>query len=78
MMKVRLVEVQGDQEEFADLIGCNGRLTDLRADGRTFMPDGRGDFLTMVNKRTTRKGDRVKVATKLGNVFVFRVLEGGK
>jgi hypothetical protein len=26
MKKVRLVEVQGDQEEFADLIGTEGKL----------------------------------------------------
>lgn len=52
-MRARLVEVRGDQEEFADLIGCAG---ELRLDRPySFLPDGRGDWLEMPGGRL-RKG----------------------
>ena len=72
-MKVRLVNVQGDQEDFADLIGSNGTLQQL-SDGLTFMPDNRGDWLTMKPRRKQEKDGKIIVSTTLGNTFTFRLL----
>lgn len=77
--KVRLVSVDGDEpEEFADLIGSEGSLGPAAvADGKrlTFMPANRGDWLTMSVKRETTTGDKVRIFTKLGNTFTFRLLK---
>ena len=74
-MKVQatLVEVHGDQMEFADLIGETGTLHLSKANGLNwFMPNNRGDTLEMVRKRASRKGDKISVRTALGNRFVFQ------
>ncbi len=71
-MKVRLTAVEGDQEEFADLIGTEGELH-LSPGNNWYNPNGRGDSLQMESKRITRKEDRITVSTHLGNKFVFRV-----
>ena len=74
--KCRLVEVQGDQEDFADLIGRNGHLTlsDLGDDERNvFVPESRGDWLSMLVKSVREMGDRVTVVTEMDNTFVFKM-----
>jgi len=75
--KVRLVEVRGDQEEYADLIGTEG---ELRLDPKStdsginwYNPTGSGETLTLSRKRVTEKDGKVTVHTKLGNTFVFRL-----
>jgi hypothetical protein len=73
-MRVKLVSVLGDQEEFADLIGTEGDLT-IRHKTGTFNPDNRGDWLVMEKKRWTRRNGMVKISTILGNTFIFRELE---
>lgn len=77
--KVRLVAVEGDQEDFADLIGTEGvlRLDPVSTDSgiNWFNPTGSGETLTLSRKRVTEKNGKVKVFTKLGNVFTFRLME---
>lgn len=77
--KVRLVSVEGDQEEYADLIGTEG---DLRIDPKStdsginwFNPEGTGETLTLARKRVIEKDGKVIVHTKLGNKFTFRLKE---
>lgn len=65
----KLVSVEGDQAEYADMIGQTGRL--YLAPGNNWF--GSGESLTMNRKRASKKGDRVRVSTHLGNVFVFQV-----
>lgn len=73
-MKARLVEVQGDQEEYADLIGTNGTLY-LEGNNNWYLPANRGDHLSFAVKRKVNIApDKVRVFTKLGNVFTFRLL----
>ena len=76
MQKVRLVEVQGDQEDFADLIGKAGKLHLVKTNDKlnTFFPDDRGDFLSLAVKRVTDKNDKIQVLTQFGNKFIFRKL----
>jgi hypothetical protein len=72
--KARLVEVQGDQEDFADLIGTTGTLY-LEGNNNWFLPENRGDHLSFVIKRKVNVApDKVRVFTKLGNTFTFRLL----
>jgi hypothetical protein len=68
----KLVSVEGDQAEYADMIGQTGRLY-LAPGNNWFGPKGWGESLTMSRKRASKKGDRVRVSTHLGNVFVFQV-----
>ncbi len=74
-MRVRLVGVTGDQEDFADLIGTEGKL-ELAIDKAVYMPDNRGDWLTMKRRRVLHAGGMVTVATKLRNTFTFKKLDG--
>lgn len=77
--KVRLVNVEGDQEEFADLIGAEGELrldpASKSSDLNWFNPNGRGDSLGLSRKRVTEAQGKVKVFTVLGNCFTFRLIE---
>lgn len=77
--KVKLVSVEGDQEEFADLIGASGELrldpASKSSELNWFNPAGRGDSLGLSRKRVTEKDGKVKVFTQLGNCFTFRLLE---
>lgn len=68
----KLVRVEGDQEEYADMIGQTGRLY-LSPGNNWFAPSGWGESLTMSRKRASKKDDRIRVSTHLGNVFVFQV-----
>lgn len=72
-INVRLTQVFGDQEEFADLIGRNGVLT--LGDRNVFNPnEGGWGWLTLDKKRIIEKDGKITVSTKLGNKFVFKVL----
>ena len=71
---VRLIEVLGDQEDFADLIGTEGELH-LDGTNNWFLPEHRGDMLSLAIKRKVEGDGKVKVHTKLGNTFTFRLLE---
>lgn len=68
-----LVGVEGDQAEFADMIGTTGRLY-LNTGNNWYGPKGSGESITLTRKRVTRKDDKVRVHTKLGNVFTFRLV----
>lgn len=73
-MRAELIEVQGDQEEFADLIGEQG---DLKLPGKNkgenyFLPDS-GDSLTMLVKNIRTNGNKTTVKTQWGNTFIFRI-----
>jgi len=72
-----LVGVEGDQAEFADMIGQTGRLF-LAPGNNWFGPKGWGESLTMTRKRASRKDDKVRVSTRLGDVFTFRVASDTK
>lgn len=69
--RVRLVGVQGDQEEFADLLGTVGSLVKTKADGLCYMAEGSGDFLSMVGALVRRVETKIYVETAVGNVFTF-------
>lgn len=77
--QVRLIEVQGDQEEFADLIGTEGELQLIGPSSphNWFNPDERGDSLSLAVKRSVEKDGNIKVYTKLGNTFTFKVKNEG-
>ena len=73
--KARLVAVEGDQEELADLIGVSGKLAET-VEGLIFVTEDGGDFLGMRPAGVPCCiGDRLHVTTKLGNTFTFE-LEG--
>lgn len=68
--RVKLSDVRGDVEEYADIIGKAG---DLRLG-----PDGVGSFswsgsewLEFRRNRSLRKDGRIRVWTEMGNTFVF-------
>jgi hypothetical protein len=76
---VRLLWVEGDEAAgFRDLMGAEGVLRPGEAGRTLFAPDGRGDWLQLA----ARPGDeadggdgRIRISTRLGNVFVFLPLE---
>lgn len=76
--KAKLVEVQGDQEEYADLIGATGELqlheTDKSAELNWFSPKNRGDTLGLTRKTVTENGKKVVVSTRMGNKFTFQLI----
>ena len=73
--KVRLIEIQGDQEEFADLIGESGDLqlheTNKSHELNWFNPNHRGDSLSFNVKKKVEKDNKIIVYSSLGNIFVF-------
>lgn len=73
-MRVKLLWVEGDAEEFADLIGLEGELKGPRLGDFIFLPDKRTDWVTLEGATETldEKGRR-RIKTGLGNTFVFRV-----
>lgn len=77
--KVRLVNVEGDQAEYADLIGTEGvlRLDPTSTDSgiNWYNPERSGETLSLSRKRVLESNGKVKVFTKLGNCFTFRLLE---
>ena len=73
--KYKLIEVQGSQLEFADLIGAVGPIRHT-VDGLTFLPDGRGDWLCMRPTAQQRTGTKFSIKTGYGNTFVFEEAVG--
>ena len=67
--KVRLDSVEGDQSEFSDLIGKTGQL--FISDDHSWFNVKHGGCVSLYRKRVTIKGDKIRVSTKLGNVFNF-------
>jgi hypothetical protein len=67
---VRLVDVRGDVEEYADLIGRSGSLR-LGSDGVSSFSWGGNEWLEFRRKRATRKDGKIRVRTEMGNTFVF-------
>lgn len=78
---VTLLWVEGDDaSEFGDLLGATGELragcSGERGEAYRFMPKGRGDWVSLIAKNTTVTVDgKIRVSTKLGNVFVFRAVK---
>ena len=70
--QAKLVKVEGNQVEHADMIGQTGRLF-LSPGNNWFAPKGWSESLEMKRKRVTKKGNTIRVSTSLGNVFVFEV-----
>ena len=70
-IQAKLIEVQGNQEEFADLIGETGELH-LEPSNDWFLPQNSNDTLTMSRKRFVDKDCKITISTALGNKFVFR------
>jgi hypothetical protein len=79
---VRLIEVQGDQEDFADLIGNNGVLSlsdkTTNEDRNTFFPDNKGDFLSLLTKNIVEKDGKIIISTRSGNIFTFKIIGENK
>lgn len=78
---VRMAEcigVEGDVEEFDDLIGTKGKKGKLRLDPKSTEMSvnwfNGGDPVNFARKRVTEKDGIVKVFTTLGNVFKFRLI----
>lgn len=76
VMQAKLIQVQGDEEEFDDLIGTKGKLQLIGPSSphNWFHPEGSGDTLSLAVKRSVKKDDKIKVFTKYGNIFTFRQL----
>jgi len=80
--KVRLIEVRGNQEEFSDLIGTEGKLRldekDKDSEVNWYCPDKNIDaMVSLSRKRVTEKDGLVSVSTRRGNTFVFKLKEVG-
>lgn len=70
--QVRLKSVEGDASDFTDVIGKTGRLY---MDGQNnWFNAFNVDVITLVRKRVSVKDGIIRVATKLGNTFVFQVM----
>lgn len=73
---VKLLWIEGEgAEEFSDLIGEEGELSPGRNGNVRFMPKGRGDWLTIAKLDVNGSGDRLRVTSKLGLTYVFKVLK---
>lgn len=70
-MKAKLIGVHGDQEEFSYLIGYEGDLR-LASDSGAFSVGG--DCVQFDVRATDREGMKVKISTKRGNLFTFRIV----
>lgn len=72
-LRVKLVDVRGDVEEYADIIGRSGELR-LGSDGVGSFSWGSNEWLEFRRKRVTRKTDLIRVHTEMGNTFVFETV----
>ena len=70
----KLVKMEGNQEDYADLIGLEGRLY-LDKNNNWFGTSG-GGCLTLSRKKVTQKANLIRVSTHLGNVFYFTSVKG--
>ena len=68
--QAKLIQVTGDQEDFTDVIGHNGELYVSKSPWFK----ANGDVISMLSRRITREDGLIKISTKLGNTFTFRVL----
>lgn len=82
--KVKLTEVQGDQIEFADLLGKIGVLLQGerendslpgKMDSLCFHPEGRTDWLAMTPTNIKKYTKKIIIDTKMGNTFTFKLVE---
>ena len=73
--RVRLFGALRTWEDYTHLIGLEGELHG-GAEGRLYFDAGAGGWLTMLAAEVTRGGAIVSVRTRLGNTFVFRLLQG--
>lgn len=75
-MKVsaKCIQVEGNQEEFSDLIGSIGklRLDPVSKDPAVNWFTG-GNTVNFVRKKVVVKDGIVKVFTRVGNCFTFRL-----
>jgi len=74
--QAKCIGVEGDEDgEFSDLVGTSGklRLDDKSMDSAVNWFDG-GGSVNFTRKRVAEKDGVVKVFTKLGNVFKFRLV----
>lgn len=71
--RAKLLRVEGDAaEEFGNLIGTAGKFRNC-SDAFVYSPDDDGDWLTIVRPEFTEDGDKLRIRSGLGNVYVFRV-----
>ncbi len=77
MKNAKLINVSGDVEDFADLIGTKGELHLIGSysENNCFLPENMGDILDLKVKTIDQVSDDiVKVYTKLGNEFTFELI----
>jgi len=72
VIKARLFEVQGDQEEFADIIGERGEIH--LTDGDNWFSPECGQSVTFIKKRITKKDGVITITTGMGNTFRFKAI----
>lgn len=70
--RATLVEVRGNQEEFADVIGTTEILHLHELDNSPEL-NFFGDVGLSV-KRVVKKDNRISISTRLGNTFVFQLI----
>jgi len=71
-IQVKLIDVRGDIEEYADIIGQTGELR-LGSDGVGSFCWGGNEWLEFRRKRVNRQTDQIRVHTEMGNTFVFKL-----
>lgn len=74
--EAKCIGIEGDEDgEFSDLIGTTGklRLDEKSMDSAVNWFDS-GESVNFTRKRVHEKDGEVKVYTKLGNVFKFRLV----
>ena len=74
-ISAKLVDVRGDVCEYADMIGCSGTLYLSEDNENNWFNPGGNETLGFCRKRTTQKNNLIRVSTRAGNTFVFKVNE---
>ena len=74
-IRVKLVDVRGDVEEYADIIGRIGELR-LGSDGIGSFSWGSSEWLEFRRKRINRpaSSSTIRIRTEMGNTFVFETV----
>lgn len=68
----RLINIQGDQVEFAEFLGAEGILCFKEGHEKGFSPNGSGTFLEFsIKEKDESQKDRIVVTTKRKNIFTF-------
>lgn len=76
--QAKLIEIQGQQEEYADLIGLVGKLQlhpTKKSSELNWFNAGSSGFVQFTRKKVTENDGKVSVQTSLGNTFIFRLVE---